>query len=95
MVARADDLAWELRRSCPASALQDGLAAWRRQLLPARKQSLANFALLLGSHLLPDLLAIAQVLLLRRRQAIPSLQALADLRLLFRAEWTSMRFKIS
>ena len=62
--------------------LHDCLAAWRRQLLPARKQRLANFPLLLGSQLFPHLLALAQVLLLRRSQPVPGLQALANLRLL-------------
>ena len=63
-------------------ALHDRLAAWWRQLLPARQQRLLNFAPLLGSHLLPDSLAFAEFLLLRRSQFIPGLQALADSRLL-------------
>ncbi len=67
-------------------ALHDGLAARRRKLLPTRKQRLPNFALLLGSHLLPNPLAFAEFLLLRRSQFIPGLQALADSRLLVRRQ---------
>jgi hypothetical protein len=67
-------------------ALHDCLTAWRRQLLPARKQSLLNFTPLFGSHLLPDSLAIAELLLLRRSQIIPGLETLADSRLLVRRQ---------
>jgi hypothetical protein len=67
-------------------ALHDRLAAWRRQLLPARKQRLANLPLLLGSHLLPNSLALAEFLLLRWSQLIPSLETLADSRLLVRRQ---------
>ena len=66
--------------------LHDRLAAWRRQLLPARKQRLPNLPLLLGRHLLPDSLAFAEFLLLRRTQFIPSLETLADSLLLVRRE---------
>ena len=63
-------------------ALHDCVTAKRRQLLPARKQGLPNFPLLVGSHLLPDSLAVAEFLLLRRSQFIPGLETLADSRLL-------------
>ena len=59
-------------------ALHDRLAAWRRQLLPTRKQRLPNFPLLVGSHLLPHSLALAELLLPRRTQFIPGLETLAD-----------------
>jgi len=62
-------------------ALHDRLAAKRRQLPPTRKQRLLNLPPLVGSHLLPDTLAFAECLLLRRSQLIPSLEALADSRL--------------
>ena len=62
--------------------LQDGLAARRRQLLPARKQRLPDVALLPQGHLFPYLLPFAQVLLLFGSQAVPGLEALANLRLL-------------
>ena len=65
-------------------SLQDGLAPRRRHLLPARKERLPDISLLLGSHLLPNLLAVAQGLLLAGSKAIPGLEALANLRLLFR-----------
>jgi hypothetical protein len=65
-------------------SLQDGLAPYGRQLLPARKKRLPHVSLLLGSHLLPNLLAVAQSLLLTGSQTIPGLEALANLRLLFR-----------
>ncbi len=67
-------------------ALQNCLPARRRQLLPARKQGLPDVALLFGSHLLPDLLAFAQVLLLTRSQTVPGFEALANLRLLLRRQ---------
>ena len=67
-------------------ALQDGLAALLRELLPARKQYLADVTLLFGSHLLPHTLPLAQFLLLPGSQAIPGFEALADLRLLFRRQ---------
>ncbi len=63
-------------------SLHDRLAALRRHLLPARKQRLLNFALLIGSHLLPNLLTVPVFLLLRGSQFIPGLEALANLRLL-------------
>jgi hypothetical protein len=63
-------------------ALHDGLAARRRQLLPARQQVLPDVALLLRSHLLPHLLAFAQVLLLSGSEAVPGFEALANLSLL-------------
>ncbi len=66
--------------------LHDCLAAWWRQLLPARKQRLSNFPLLLGRHLLPNPLAFAEFLLLPRSQPIPGLQTLANLRLLLRKQ---------
>src|SRR3979490_405367 len=67
-------------------ALHDCLTAWRRQLLPSRKQSLLNFTPLFGSQLLPDSLPLAELLLLRRRQIIPGLETLADSRLLVRRQ---------
>lgn len=67
-------------------ALQQGLATHRRQLLPAWQQRLADISLLLGSHLLPHGLPVAQRLLLIGRQPVPGLQALADLRLLPRRQ---------
>ena len=67
-------------------ALHDGLPAWRRQLLPARKQRLLHFVPLIGSHLLPDLLALSEFLLLCRVQFIPGLETLADSRLLIRRQ---------
>ena len=65
-------------------ALHNRLAARRRHLLPARKQRLPNFPLLVGSHLLPNSLALAEFLLLRRIQFIPGLETLADSLLLVR-----------
>src|ERR1700680_4352696 len=67
-------------------ALHDRLAAWRRHLLPARKQRLPNFPLLVGSVLLPHSLALAEFLLLRWIQFIPGLETLADSFLLVRRE---------
>ncbi len=67
-------------------ALHDRQASRRRKLLPTWKQRLPNFPLLVGSHLLPDSLAFAEFLLLRRSQLIPGLQALADSRLLVRRQ---------
>jgi hypothetical protein len=67
-------------------ALQEGLTPHRGQLLPARKKRLADVPLLLGSHLLPHALAVAQGLLLGRSQAVPGFEALANLRLLFRRQ---------
>jgi hypothetical protein len=67
-------------------ALHDGLAAHRRQLLPARKQILPHVPLLLGSHLLPHMLPLAQVLLLCGRESVPGPETLADLRLLLRRQ---------
>src|ERR1700687_4258271 len=67
-------------------ALHDRLAAWRRQLLPARKQRLPNFPLLVGSHLLPHSLTLAKFLLLRGIQFIPGLETLADSLLLVRRQ---------
>ena len=66
--------------------LHDRLAACRRQLLPAWKQRLPNFPLLLGRHLLPDSLAFTELLLLRWSQLIPGLETLADSLLLVRRE---------
>ena len=63
-------------------ALHDRLTARRRQLLPARKQCLLDFAPLVGSHLLPNSLAFAEFLLLCRSQFIPCLETLANSRLL-------------
>ena len=62
--------------------LHDRLTSLRRQLLPTRDQILLNFPLLRGGQLLPNLLPIAQVLLLRRRQPVPGLQTLTNPRLL-------------
>jgi hypothetical protein len=67
-------------------ALQDGLTSRRGHLLPARKQSLADISLLLGSHLLPHALPVAQRLLLIGSQSIPGFEAPANLRLLFRRQ---------
>jgi hypothetical protein len=67
-------------------ALQEGLTPQGGQLLPARKQRLADVSLLLGRHLLPHTLPIAQGLLLIGSQAVPGLEALANLRLLFRRQ---------
>lgn len=67
-------------------SLQKRLAACGRHLLPARKQGLAHISLLLGSHLFPDALAVAQRLLLLGRQAVPGFEALANLRLLLRRQ---------
>ena len=55
-------------------------------MLPAWKQRLLDVSPLLRRHLLPDVLPIAQSLLLLGSQAVPSLQALANLRLLFRRQ---------
>jgi hypothetical protein len=67
-------------------ALHDRLTARRRQLLPARKQRLLDFAPLVGSHLLPNSLALAEFLLLRGSQFIPGLETLANSRLLVRRQ---------
>jgi hypothetical protein len=67
-------------------ALQDGLAPHRRHLLPTRKQRLPDVSLLLGSHLLPNVLPFAKLLLLVGSQAVPRFEALANLRLLFRRQ---------
>jgi hypothetical protein len=67
-------------------SLEDGLTPLRRQLLPARKQRLADTSLLLGSHLFPHALPVAQGLLLVGGQTVPGLEALANLRLLFRRQ---------
>ena len=66
--------------------LHDGLTPLRGQLLPPRKQRLADASLLLGSHLLPYLLPVAECLLLAGGQAVPGLEALANLRLLLRRQ---------
>ena len=63
--------------------LQDGLTPPRGHLLPAREQRLPNVSLLLGSHLLPDVLPVAQSLLLAGGQTVPGLKTLPNLRLLF------------
>ena len=63
--------------------LQDGLTPLRRHLLPAREQRLPDVSLLFGSHPLPDVLPVAQSLLLAGGQSVPGLKALANLRLLF------------
>lgn len=65
-------------------ALQDRLTARLRQLLPVREHRLAHIGPLLGRHLLPDALAIAQILLLDGRQTIPRLEVLMNLGLLLR-----------
>ncbi len=67
-------------------ALQDGLAPRRGHLLPARKERLPDVPLLLRSHLLPNALPFAQLLLLVGSKAIPGFQSLSNLRLLFRRQ---------
>ncbi len=54
--------------------------------MPARKQRLPDVSLLLGSHLFPNALPVAQSLLLARSQAVPGLKTLANLVLLFRRQ---------
>jgi hypothetical protein len=66
--------------------LHDRLAARRRQLLPARNQILLNLPLLRGGELFPNLLPIAQVLLLRWGQPVPGLETLTNPRLLIRRQ---------
>jgi len=63
-------------------ALHDRLPAWLGHLLPTRKQPLFNVAPLVGSQLLPDSLALAEFLLLRRTQFVPGFKTPADSRLL-------------
>ncbi len=63
-------------------APQDCLTTRYRELLPSRQKRLRNIGALLGRHLLPHLLPLAQFFLLRGRQSIPRLQILPDLSLL-------------
>ena len=82
-------LAWRSASLIFRSECKRCRMAWRRagrHLLPARKQRLADVSLLLGSHLLPNALPVAQSLLLARGQAVPGLKTLADLGLLLRRQ---------
>ena len=65
-----------------AQLAQDHLPPRRRQVLPFRQQRLLNVAALLGRHLRENAFALEQGLPLHRREIVPHLQALPDLRLL-------------
>ena len=81
-------LAVRLRSCCAASA---GAAGWPGGApggicCQRGSSDWRTFSLLLGSHLLPHVLPVAQLLLLIGSQAVPGFQALANLRLLFRRQ---------
>jgi hypothetical protein len=66
--------------------LQDSLAPWLRQFLPAGKEGLLDVPSLLRRHLFPHALPVAQSLLLLGREPVPRFQTLANLRLLVRRQ---------
>jgi len=69
-----------------AQTLLDGFLSLWRQIAPIRQHVILNVIALLRRHLLPDTLAVAQVLLLLRRQLAKASLILEDALSLFGAE---------